>query len=96
MSDIITDVEAYRLLLRQLGEAQAELERLRANFDEMASKWKKSNARTLQLITERDELLAAWEEFTKQTRGSMTGRELSAFARMDQAVRLVARAEGGK
>jgi hypothetical protein len=30
MTDIITDVEAYRLLLRQLGEAQDEIERLRA------------------------------------------------------------------
>jgi dynactin complex subunit len=28
MTDIITDVEAYRLLLRQLGEAQAEVDRL--------------------------------------------------------------------
>jgi hypothetical protein len=45
---------------------------------------------------QRDELLAAWEEFRKQTRGSMTGRELSAFARMDQAVRLVAKTGGRK
>jgi hypothetical protein len=30
MSEIITDVEAYRLLLRQLGEAQTENERLQS------------------------------------------------------------------